>query len=147
MRLASNNRLITAAIIASLATLATLISLISVEARPPKTLFVQVPDSFATPTVSAKAETDSEGITVLRISTKNFIFLSICKTLDKPEAAGHAHVYSNNRKIAAAYQPIVVLGKLAPGRHEFTISLQATDHRALVTKHGMITTDVVVQIG
>ena len=147
MRLASKNRLITAATVATLATLATLFSLMNVEARPPKTLFVQVPDGMATPTVSATAEIDSAGITVLRIGAKNFRFLSMCKTVDQPEAAGHAHVYSNNKKIAAVYQPIVVLGKLAPGRHKFTISLQASDHRALVTKDGMITTDVVVQVG
>lgn len=147
MRLASNNRLITAATVAFLATLTTLVSLINAQARPPKTLFVQVPDGMAAPTVSAKAETDSEGITVLSISAKNFTFLSICRTVDQPEAVGHAHVYSNNKKIAAAYQPIVVLGKLTPGRHEFTISLQATDHRALVTKDGMITADIIVQVG
>jgi len=119
-------------------------SLIAADRDPPAQLFVKLAEDQPMPVIEARATKDAAGDWTVAIDAENFRFIEICKTVTGREAVGHVHIYEGNRKLASAYAPEKSIGQLAPGRHELTITLQATDHRAFVTEAGMITAKLVI---
>jgi hypothetical protein len=105
---------------------------------PPESLFAALDPNLPEPQISAEAVETDDGEWVLYLDVEHFAFSEICQTVDAGEPVGHAHVYRGNTKVAAAYQPILSLGRLSPGEHSFRIMLRAQDHRALVGASGLI---------
>lgn len=124
---------------------AALLPELTAETGPPERVFLTLDRSAPEPILKARAiETGGEWL--LDIATDNFVFSAICTTDVDDRPVGHAHVYRAEEKIATAYQPLVALGRLEPGRHLFRIILRAQDHRALVGASGLLHQDIVIEV-
>lgn len=119
-------------------------SLLAEAHEPPTALFVRLAEGAPLPKIAARAERDAAGAWTVSIDAENFRFVEICEAVESNAAVGHVHIYEGNTKLAAAYAPEKTIGKLSPGRHELTITLQATDHRAFATESGMIIARLVI---
>ncbi|TFF19939.1 hypothetical protein E3C22_19995 [Jiella endophytica] len=120
-------------------------SLLAEDREPPQSLFVRVAEEAPLPKIVARAEKDADGEWTVSMAAENFRFTEICKAVEGSEVVGHVHIYEGDRKLVSAYAPEKSIGRLSPGRHELTITLQATDHRAFATKDGMITARLVIE--
>lgn len=132
--------------------LVTLVSLgialphVHAEEKPPHQIFAQLAAGTPDPVISVEARQNDRGGWVLDIAASNFNFTEICKTVADARPVGHAHVSTGDVKIASAFQPWFVLGKLEPGKHTFRIVLRAQDHRVLVGQKGMIAAEVTIDV-
>lgn len=117
------------------------------DAGPPPAVFVKLDPAKPDPMIEAEAIAAEDGEWLLRMEIDGFAFSDICQVVRSGEPVGHAHVYAGDKKIASAYQPILSLGKLSPGRYVFDIVLRAQDHRALVGSQGLIKSVVEVTVG
>lgn len=124
---------------------ATLLPELSGGDGPPDRIFLTLDAAAPAPVLQARA-LQAGGEWLLDIATENFVFSAICSAAASDRAVGHAHVYKAEQKIATAYQPMVRLGRLAPGRHLFRIILRGQDHRALVGAGGLLHQDVVIDV-
>ncbi|MCV0428390.1 MAG: hypothetical protein K5905_23275 [Roseibium sp.] len=106
--------------------------------QPPHAVFVEVPDGTEPPELQLKGELAPGGDWLLHIETTHFSFTDVCVNRSEQSQIGHAHVHKGDRKIGTAYAPVFSLGHLAPGRHVFSVVLRAQDHRAVVSKEGLI---------
>jgi hypothetical protein len=120
--------------------LAIIVPTLNAEPGPPKSLFAVLDPNLPAPKIKAEAVKTDGGEWILYLNVEHFAFSEICRTVDRSEPVGHAHVYQGDKKIAAAYEPILSLGRLSPGEHAFRIVLRAQDHRALVGRSGLIET-------
>ncbi|MCE7029245.1 DUF6130 family protein [Jiella avicenniae] len=120
-------------------------SLLAEARQPPAALFVTFAEDVPVPKIAARAERDATGGWTISIDAENFRFVEVCDTVEIDRAVGHVHIFEGDRKLASAYAPEKTIGRLSPGRHELTITLQATDHRAFATKDGMITASLVIE--
>ena len=136
-----------APVLGLLLAIAVLVPHLNAEAGPPASVFVRLDPGQPDPRIEAQAYAASGGEWLLRLDVEGFAFTDICAVVERGEPLGHAHVYTGDRKIAAAYEPIVSLGKLAPGEHSFRIMLRAQDHRALVGSSGLIEQEINIVVG
>ncbi|MGI9420558.1 MAG: hypothetical protein ACR2RA_22270 [Geminicoccaceae bacterium] len=133
--------------LAMLLAMAVLVPRLNANAGPPASVFVHLDPGRPDPRIEAQAFKAGGGEWLLRLDVAGFSFSDICTTVDEAEPIGHAHIYAGDQKIAAAYEPIVSLGKLAPGEHKLRIMLRAQDHRALVGASGLIEREIRVVVG
>ncbi|MGI9486649.1 MAG: hypothetical protein ACR2RF_12370 [Geminicoccaceae bacterium] len=120
---------------------------LNAEAGPPESVFVKLDPGRPDPLINAEVTSLKSGEQILRLDVDGFTFSDICAAVETGEPIGHAHVYAGNQKIAAAYEPIVSLGKLPKGNHTLRIMLRAQDHRALVGSEGLIEQHIRVVVG
>ncbi|MBO0905314.1 hypothetical protein [Jiella sonneratiae] len=120
-------------------------SLLAETREPPPSLFVRIADGAPVPKLVAHAARNAEGEWTVSMEAENFRFTEICNAATGSEAVGHVHIYEGNRKLASAFAPEKSIGRLSPGRHLLTITLQATDHRAFATRDGMITAQLAIE--
>ena len=121
-------------------------SQVNSHAGPPASVFVPWPEDVAVPRLVLRPMQSQSGRWSLELEAEGFAFSEICKTVAAPETIGHAHIYSGDRKIAAAYAPRIDLGFLVPGRHRFRAVLRAQDHRALIGPDGLLEAEVIVAV-
>lgn len=124
-----------------------LVPMLNAKGGPPETVFVMLDPAKPDLEIEAEAIAAGDGEWLLQMNVDGFAFSEICAVVETGEPIGHAHVYEGDKKIAAAYQPIVSLGKLSPGEHAFRIMLRAQDHRALVGSSGLIEREIRVVVG
>lgn len=124
-----------------------IVPLLNAEAGPPETVFVMLDPTKPDPRIKAEAIAAGDGEWLLQMQVDGFSFSEICAVVETGKPVGHAHVYAGDKKIAAAYQPIVSLGKLPPGEHSLRIMLRAQDHRALVGSSGLIEQKIQIVVG
>ena len=117
------------------------------EAGPPESVFVQLDPKTPDPRIEADVTSLQNGEQLLRLDVDGFTFSDICAVVETGEPIGHAHIYAGNQKIAAAYEPIVSLGRLPKGEYTLRIMLRAQDHRALVGSEGLIEREIRVVVG
>ncbi|GFE66728.1 DUF305 domain-containing protein [Litoreibacter roseus] len=109
---------------------------------PPKALTVQLPPDQPEPQIDVHL-TKADGKTWdLHIDARHFTFSAVCTTDAESGSIGHAHIYIEGKKVAAAYAPVVSLGDLPAGQHVLRIVLQAQDHRTIVGVNGPITKEI-----
>ncbi|MEM8949585.1 MAG: hypothetical protein AAGA21_13650 [Pseudomonadota bacterium] len=120
---------------------------LNAEAGPPASVFVMLDPKTPDPRIEADVTSLPTGEQLLRLDVDGFTFSKICAAVETNEPIGHAHIYAGKQKIAAAYEPIVSLGKLPKGEHSLRIMLRAQDHRALVGSEGLIEREITVVVG
>ena len=126
--------------------LAALAPMVNADAGPPASVFARWPEQRPVPLVHLTPARYPDGSWYVDLRADGFVFSAICQTVNGPQTIGHAHVYSGERKVAAAYTPRVDLGHLRPGRHSFRAVLRAQDHRALVGPKGLLAGTVVIDV-
>ena len=136
-----------APVLGLLLAISVLVPRLNAEAGPPSSVFVRLDPGRPDPRIEAQAFAAKGGEWLLRLDVDGFAFTDICTVVESDEPVGHAHVYADNKKIAAAYEPIISLGKLAPGEHTLRIMLRAQDHRALVGSSGLIERHIRILVG
>ncbi|MGI9509127.1 MAG: hypothetical protein ACR2QJ_07250 [Geminicoccaceae bacterium] len=136
-----------APVFALLLAMALLVPRINAEAGPPETVFVLLDPSKPDLEIDAEVIPAGDGEWLLRMEIDGFAFSETCAVVETGKPIGHAHVYEGGKKIAAAYQPILSLGKLSPGEHALRIMLRAQDHRALVGASGLIEREIRIIVG
>lgn len=129
-----------------LAALSVYAPLVNSKARPPRTLFLQLPADRPEPTISLSARPESGGAWLLEIHTTGFRFTMVCLVEAEASPVGHAHVVRGEAKIASAYVPVQSLGRLAPGSHTYRVELRGQDHRALVGRDGLIDAELTIHV-
>jgi hypothetical protein len=122
------------------------VPVVNANAGPPRALFLALPADLPEPRVSLSAAQDSDGSWRLKIDATDFQFTDLCVANAAAMPRGHAHVIEGDAKRASAYAPELILGHLAPGRHEFRVVLRGQDHRAMVGRGGMIEASLVLSI-
>jgi hypothetical protein len=115
-------------------------------ADAPRSVFHRLPDHLPEPQMTISVQQLPSGIWRVSLDVSAFQFTDLCLFDAKALPIGHAHVIHNGVKIASAYQPLVDLGRLPPGRHRISAVLRGQDHRALLGKHGLIKAEVVIVI-
>lgn len=136
-----------APVLALLLAMLVIIPRLNAEAGPPDSVFVMLDPEKTDPRIEAEVTSLKSGEQLLRLDVDGFSFTDICAVVRSGEPVGHAHIYAGNQKIAAAYEPIVSLGKLPKGEHTLRIILRAQDHRALVGSEGLIERHIRVVVG
>ncbi|MEM8694116.1 MAG: hypothetical protein AAGG57_19885 [Pseudomonadota bacterium] len=106
--------------------------------RPPRAVFLVLPDDIEPPKVSLQVEPFAQGKYRVQIDTTEFQFTDICVAQAQAAPIGHAHVHVNGAKVASAYQPVVLIGPLAPGEHVIDVVLRGQDHRAILGRTGLV---------
>ena len=119
-------------------------SQVNSQSGPPSSVFVAWPETSNAPVLELIPHQRRDGSWYLDLHAPGFAFSEICQRVTGPQAIGHAHLYSGDRKIAAAYIPRVELGHLRPGKHRFRAVLRAQDHRALIGPDGLIDAEVTI---
>ena len=135
-----------ATVAALLAALSVYAPLVNSEARPPRTLFLQLPAGRPEPTVSLSARPGGDGAWLLEIHATGFRFTAVCLVEAEALPVGHAHVTRGEEKVASAYLPILSLGRLAAGSHTYRVQLRGQDHRALVGRYGLIDAELTIHV-
>lgn len=120
---------------------------LNAKADPPDSVFVMLDPTTPDPSIEAELTSLESGEQLLRLDVDGFSFTDICAVVETGEPIGHAHIYAGNQKIAAAYEPIISLGRLPKGEHTLRIMLRAQDHRALVGSEGLIEREIRVVVG
>lgn len=129
-----------------LATLAAAAPLVNSKGAPPRSVFLRLPSDTLQPALDLDLRPQEDGRFLLRIVTRNFTFTDICVSDADAVPVGHAHVIVDGVKVASAYDPVVVIGPLAPGAHEITVVLRGQDHRALLGEDGLVKADVTIEV-
>jgi hypothetical protein len=98
------------------------------------------------PTVDIEVMKDAGGGYNVHIKTSNFKFTPA--RIDQPNVVGegHAHLYVNGKKINRVYGHWYHLGKLAPGRHEVKVTLNANQHDTYYHDGKEVADSVTVQV-
>ncbi|MFG5383237.1 hypothetical protein [Yoonia sp. R2-816] len=112
----------------------------------PRAVFLSLPTDLPTPQVGMTARQDPSGNWVLQLDTRAFQFVELCVPDADALPIGHAHIIRDGVKIAAAYQPVIDIGRLPPGQHRITAILRGQDHRALLGADGLISTEIVIDV-
>lgn len=133
-------------LLAVLLVTALMASQVNSQSGPPRSVFVSWPADRKAPELVLTPGQYADGGWYLDLQAEGFAFSDLCQTVDGPQTVGHAHVYSGDRKIGAAYVPRADLGNLRPGRHRFRVVLRAQDHRALIGPAGMIDAEIVIVV-
>ena len=133
-------------VILVLCSTAAIASQVNSQSGPPRSVFVSWPQSLPVPTLELAPHQRRDGSWFLNLGAKGFAFSDICQAVSGPQAIGHAHVFSGERKIAAAYAPRVELGNLAPGTHRFRVVLRAQDNRALIGPDGLLDAEITLVV-
>ncbi len=110
---------------------------------PPRTAF-QVLSQDLVPKVQLAAVPLGGGRFRIAIETEAFQFTDICLAHAVAAPIGHAHLQVNGVKVASVYQPVAEVGPLPPGEHVIDVVLRGQDHRALVSKAGLLKAEVAV---
>lgn len=131
---------------ALLAALAVGAPLVNAGAGPPRAVFLQLPPDRDQPTIVLAARRLPSGRWRLTIETTGFRFTRLCVPDAEALPVGHAHVLLDGVRVASAYEPIVDLDALPPGRHVVSAVLRGQDHRALLGTHGLIKAEIVVEV-
>ena len=128
-------------------TLCISIPIVNQNGKPPEVLFIDLENLRNLPKLSAKIGKSWDEKPMLFIETSNFELLDSCSiTAVDTDLVGHIHIVKDNKKIGTAYSNVFPLSLLEKGQHTLTLSLHGPDHRAYVTKDGMITTRVEVNV-
>jgi hypothetical protein len=147
MKPLSRTRLASAALIAAL--LLSLVAGASAYNRThsvPRAVFLTLPEEVPQPEVAVSAAPLASGGWGLTIATTYFRFTDLCLSEAAAIPVGHAHIIRDGVKIASAYQPVVELGALPPGRHRISVVLRGQDHRALLGRNGLIKAEVTIDV-
>lgn len=112
--------------------------IVNAKGRPPRTVFLILPDAVVPPTVDVRADAMGGGRYRLYLDTAHFAFTEICVPDAEAAPIGHAHVHVNGSKVASAYFPVVDIGPLDPGTHSINVVLRGQDHRALISRDGLV---------
>ncbi|MEX0310532.1 MAG: hypothetical protein AB3N17_09820 [Tateyamaria sp.] len=121
-----------------LGTLVIAAPIVNAKGRPPRTVFLILPDTIAPPTVTVRADATGDGRYRLHLETAGFEFTDICVNEADPIAVGHAHVHVNGIKVASAYVPVIDIGPLEPGTHRIDVVLRGQDHRPIIGRDGLV---------
>ncbi|MFL4470577.1 hypothetical protein ACERZ8_12060 [Tateyamaria armeniaca] len=121
-----------------LTTLVIAAPIVNAKGRPPRAVFLILPDTATPPMVDVQAQAMGGGRYLVTLDTTAFMFTEICVSDAAAIPVGHAHVHVNGQKVASAYAPIVEIGPLAPGTHEIDVVLRGQDHRPLVARNGLV---------
>ncbi|MEM0991305.1 MAG: hypothetical protein AAGK00_20750 [Pseudomonadota bacterium] len=121
-----------------LATLATLAPILNTKSGPPRSVFLHLSEDKPRPRIALVVDPLPSGGFRLDLSTEAFRFTEICLAEAAAIPVGHAHIHVDGVKVASAYQPVVYLDALTPGKHRITAVLRGQDHRALVDDDGLI---------
>ena len=112
---------------------------------PPEQIFARLDPEYPEPRIEVKAvPTQREWL--LYLDVDGFVFSEICRATTSKKPVGHAHIYRGDEKFATTYEPIVSLGRLPAGEHNFRIMLRAEDHRAFVGASGLIERQVKIVV-
>ncbi|MEL6466442.1 MAG: hypothetical protein AAFQ58_15870 [Pseudomonadota bacterium] len=121
-----------------LSTLVIAAPIVNAKGRPPRAVFLVLPDAVAPPTVNLRAEAIGDGRYRLHLDTEAFMFTEICVPEADAVPIGHAHVHVNGEKVASAYFPVVDIGPFAPGLHLVDVVLRGQDHRPIIGRDGLV---------
>lgn len=121
-----------------LGTLVIAAPIVNAKGRPPRTVFLILPDTVAPPTVQVRADALGNGRYRLYLDTAAFVFTDICVADADAVPVGHAHVHVNGAKVASAYTPVVDIGPLEPGTHVIDVVLRGQDHRPIIGRDGLV---------
>ena len=94
--------------------------------RPPRAVFLILPETVTPPEVSIEAEALGKGRYLLTLHASAFVFTDLCVTDADAIPVGHAHVHVNGEKVASAYAPIIEIGPLSPGQHKIDVDRKST---------------------
>lgn len=84
----------------------------------------------AAPVLELSAEVLEDRRVRLSLALENFAFDEAGVDGPHREGRGHAHLYIDNVKIGRLYEPEFLSEPLAPGAHQFAVTLNTNDHRA-----------------
>ena len=111
--------------------------IVNAKGRPPRAVFLILPDAITPPTVNIEAEALGAGRYRLSLDTTEFMCTELCVPEAEAVPVGHAHVHVNGVKVASAYFPTIEIGPLAPGTHVIDVVLRGQDHRPIVGRDGL----------
>lgn len=120
--------------------------IVNAKGRPPRAVFLILPDTAPPPQVDVQVQANGDGRFLLTLDTTGFIFTDICVTDANAVPVGHAHIHLDGVKVAAAYAPIVEIGPVSPGTHKINVVLRGQDHRPIVARHGLVQASVQVTV-
>lgn len=120
-----------------LGTLVIAAPIVNAKGRPPRAVFLILPDTIAPPTVDLQADAIGGGRYRLYLNTRAFVFTDLCVPEADAVPIGHAHVHVNGTKVASAYVPVIEIGPLAPGTHLIDVVLRGQDHRPIIGRDGL----------
>lgn len=121
-----------------LATLVIAAPIVNAKGRPPRAVFLILPDTVTPPQVNIEAKAIGDGRYLLTLHASAFVFTDLCVLDADAVPVGHAHVHVNGEKVASAYTPIVEIGPLAPGQHVIDIVLRGQDHRPIIAQNALV---------
>jgi len=81
----------------------------------------------------------------LQIETENFEFSNNPQKSCGEAMCGHFHIMLNGKKLAMAMQPIVLLGKLSPGKHMVAAQMRTANHQQVKLENKPIVARIEVQ--
>lgn len=114
--------------------------------RPPRTVFLVLPGTAEAPRLALEVEASGGGRYLVRLEVAGFRFTDLCLSHAEAVPVGHAHVHVNGKKVASAFQPVVEIGPLPPGRHVIGAVLRGQDHRAIVSDGGLVQGDTEIVV-
>ncbi|WP_299658009.1 hypothetical protein [uncultured Tateyamaria sp.] len=120
-----------------LGTLVVAAPIVNAKGRPPRTVFLILPDAVTPPTVNVQAEAIGGGHYHLYLETEAFMFTEVCVAEAEAVPIGHAHIHVNGKKVASAFFPVINIGPLDAGTHVIDVVLRGQDHRPIVGRDGL----------
>lgn len=129
-----------------LATLVIAAPIVNAKGRPPRAVFLILPETVTPPEVSIEAEALGKGRYLLTLHASAFVFTDLCVTDADAIPVGHAHVHVNGEKVASAYAPIIEIGPLSPGQHKIDVVLRGQDHRPIFAQDALVQSRIQINV-
>ncbi|WP_299726435.1 hypothetical protein [uncultured Tateyamaria sp.] len=125
-------------IAALLVTLVIAAPIVNAKGRPPRAVFLILPETQTPPRVDVQASALGGGRYLIKLQASDFMFTDLCVADAEAIPVGHAHVHVNGEKVASAYTPIVEIELSEPGTHVIDVVLRGQDHRPIIARDGLV---------
>ena len=129
-----------------LATLVVVGPIVNTKGRPPRAVFLVLPQSATPPEVRIETRTIGDGRYLLMLHTSDFVFTELCVVDAEALPIGHAHVHVNGVKVASAFTPMIEIGPLEPGAHSIDVVLRGQDHRPIIAENGLVQDRIRIEV-
>ena len=129
-----------------LATLVIAAPIVNAKGRPPRAVFLILPETATQPSVEVQTTALGGGRFMLTLHASAFVFTDLCVAEAEAAPVGHAHVHVNNRKVATAFAPLVEIGPLAPGTNMIRVVLHGQDHRPIIAQGTLVQSRVQIVV-
>ncbi len=133
-------------IAALLASLVVAAPIVNAKGRPPRAVFLILPDTMTPPEVTVRTQAVGNGRYLLTLDAAAFVFTDLCVADAEAVPVGHAHVHLNGQKVASAFTPVVEIGPLEPGTHAVDVVLRGQDHRPIIARDGLVQARIQIKV-